>query len=358
MSTALEFLRKKIDTVDATIIERLNERVSLAAEIGRIKKRDAKAVYAPSREERIFQKLLSLNKGPLDETSIHAIYREIISASLALQKDTLVAYLGPEATYTHQAALKNFGSSVRYQPLPSIPDIFAAVEKKESDYGVIPIENSTEGAVFHSLDMFAESDLKIIAQVYLKIEHALLSKTPMEKIETVLSKDQALGQCRDWLRRNLPQARLKAVSSTAEAVQQAAKARRTSAIASTLAGELYNLPVRKRSIQDSLDNMTRFLVISSSSSPPSEKGEDRTSLLLSINDEVGALQKALSLFSARGINLTKIESRPSRRKAWDYHFFIDCIGHYQEATIQSLIADLKRLCQRVKWLGSYPNVTY
>ena len=180
----------------------------------------------------------------------------------------------------------------------------------------------------------------------------------MEKIETVLSKDQALGQCRDWLRRNLPQARLKAVSSTAEAVQQAAKARRTSAIASTLAGELYNLPVRKRSIQDSLDNMTRFLVISSSSSPPSEKGEDRTSLLLSINDEVGALQKALSLFSARGINLTKIESRPSRRKAWDYHFFIDCIGHYQEATIQSLIADLKRLCQRVKWLGSYPNVTY
>ena len=358
MSEDIESLRQRIDAVDIAIIERLNERLNLVAKVGSIKERDERTVYAPGREEAIFQKLAILNKGPLSETAIRSIYREIISTSLALQKATLVAYLGPEVTYTHQAALKNFGSSIHYQPFTSINDVFTAVEKKEADYGVVPIENSTEGAVFHSFDKFAESDLKITAQVFLKIEHALLSESPIDKIETVLSKDQALGQCRGWLQRNLPHAQLKSVSSTAEAVQQATGSPGTAAIASKLAGEFYNLPLIKGNIQDSVDNVTRFLVISpTASSPPSKKGEDRTSLLISINDEVGALQKALTLFSVRGLNLTKIESRPSRRKIWDYHFFIDFIGHYQDGKVQSLIADLERLCHSVKWLGSYPNAT-
>lgn len=352
----LESLRCKIDTIDQEILERLNERTRLVMRIGEIKGRSSNIFYVPSREEEIFQKLLAVNQGPLDEIAIRSIYREIISASIALQKKIAVAYLGPAATYTHQAALKNFGSSLDYHPLASIYDVFTSVEKGEADYGVIPIENSTEGAVFHSLDMFAESDLKIVAQIYLNIEHCLLSESPLKDIRIVLSKDQALGQCRDWLRRNLPQAQLKDISSTAEAVKQAKKLPHAAAIASELAGEIYGVAVVEKGIQDKGNNVTRFLVIGKESLTVSRSGEDKTSLLISVNDEVGALQKALEPFNTRGINLTKIESRPSRRKAWDYHFFVDFIGHYEDAHVQEAIKDLKRACPQIKWLGSYPNI--
>lgn len=352
---ALETLRQKIDAIDVSIIEQLNARVQLAAQIGSLKQEAAHEVYVPSREEEVFQKLLSLNRGPLDETAIRAIYREIMSASIALQKALFVAYLGPEATYTHQAAIKNFGSKVAYKALSSIQDVFTAIEKGEADYGVIPIENSTEGAVFHSLDMFAESELKIAAQIYFPIEHCLLSRTPLEAIQTVLSKDQALGQCRNWLHRHLPNAQLQAVASTTEAVKQAHTLPAAAAIASALAAELYDLPIIKKSIQDRMPNVTRFLVIAKKSAPPSHNGEDKTSILISIQDEVGALHNALIPFHTRNINLTKIESRPSRRKMWDYHFFIDFIGHYETPPIQALMVDLKQVCPQVKWLGSYPN---
>ncbi len=354
----LEALRKKIDAVDLEIIERLNARVRLADEVGQAKLKQGAQTYVPSREEKVFERLLAANPGPLTPAALKSIYREIISASIALQKELRVAYLGPEAAYTHQAALKNFGSSLKFQPCATIPDVFAAVERGEADHGVVPVENSTEGAVFHSLDMLTETELKIVAQVYLPIEHCLISREPMEKIRLVYSRDQGLGQCRDWLRRNLPKAQVEAVESTSAAVLRAKDAPGAAAIASRLAAELYGVPVVASGIQDMADNVTRFFVLGRHVSPPLSQGRDKTSLVFSLHDKPGALLQALEPFSSRGVNLSKIESRPSRQKAWHYYFFIDCIGHWEDAAIQEAVTALKRDCPFVKWLGSYPNVNH
>lgn len=355
---SLEDLRKQIDSIDREIVERLNQRVLLASEIGKIKSRTGADMYVPVREEEVFRKLEQIQEeGPLDSRAIRAIYREVISASIALEKPLVIGYLGPEATYTQQAALKNFGSSVQYRPYNSIADVFHQVEKGETDYGVVPVENSTEGAVFHSLDMLAETELKITAQVYLPIEHCLLSKSPIEAISEVHSKDQALGQCRQWLRANLPEATLVDCSSTAHAVEVARGKRGVAAIAASLAGELYDVPVLQRGIQDRAENITRFLVIARISGP-SGNGEvpQRTSIVFSLKDEIGALQSALEPFSKRDVNLCKIESRPSRRKPWDYYFFIDCLGHFEDPLVQESFTELEGMCSVAKWLGSYPDV--
>jgi len=351
----LDALRKKIDAVDLEIIERLNARARLNAEVGKIKHQHGAPVYVPSREEAIFEKLSAASTGPLKPEALRAIYREIISASVSLQKELSVAYLGPEATYTHQAALKNFVSSVRTHPCATIPDVFTAVERGEADHGVVPIENSTEGAVFHSLDMLVETELKIVAQIFLSIEHCLISMEPLERIKLIYSKDQALGQCRDWLRRNLPAAQLSESHSTAEAVCKARETPGVAAVASRLAAELHGVPVVVAGIQDRADNVTRFLVLGKTVSPPLGAGRDKTSLVFSLHDQPGALLRALEPFSSRGVNLSKIESRPSRQKAWHYYFFIDCIGHWEDTAIQEAVEALRRECPFVKWLGSYPN---
>ncbi|MEK9984021.1 MAG: prephenate dehydratase, partial [Opitutae bacterium] len=321
---SLEDLRQQIDSIDREIVERLNQRVLLASEIGNIKAESGADMYVPVREEEVFRKLEQLQvDGPLDSRAIRAIYREIISASIALEKPLVIGYLGPEATYTQQAALKNFGSSVEYRPYNNIADVFHQVEKGDADYGVVPVENSTEGAVFHSLDMLAETDLKITAQVYLPIEHCLLSSASLDGITEVHSKDQALGQCRKWLRTNLPNATIVECSSTARAVEIARDKPRIAAIASSLAGELYDVPVIQRNIQDRAENITRFLVIARTSGPAGNGDvPQRTSIVFSLKDRIGALQSALEPFSKRDVNLCKIESRPSRRKPWDYYFFI------------------------------------
>ncbi|SVD31510.1 uncharacterized protein METZ01_LOCUS384364, partial [marine metagenome] len=217
-SSELEQLRSKIDDIDRDVTRLLNDRVRASAEIGRIKNEQGLDPYDPAREEEVFQKLEKLNEGLLETTTLRTIYREVISASIALQKDLQIGYLGPEATFTHQAAIKNFGSALSYKPLSDIPDVFREVERSECDYGVVPVENSTEGAVNRSLDLLVDTELTIIAQVYLKIEHCLLSTSPLDEIEKVSSKDQALAQCGEWLRRNLPAARLENATSTAEAV--------------------------------------------------------------------------------------------------------------------------------------------
>ncbi len=352
----LDSLRKKIDAVDLEIIERLNARVRLAGEVGQAKLKQGSHTYVPSREEAIFERLAAANPGPLAPTALKAIYREIISASLALQKELRVAYLGPEATFTHQAALKNFGSSLQFQPCATIPDVFTAVERGEADHGVVPIENSTEGAVFHSLDMLVETDLKIVAQVYLPIEHCLISKEPLDKIRVIYSRDQALGQCRDWLRRNVPAAQTEAVDSTSAAVVRARETAGGAAIASRIAAEMHGVPIVTAGIQDKADNVTRFLVLGKNVSPALGGGKDKTSLVFSLHDRPGALLRALEPFSSRGVNLAKIESRPSRQKAWHYYFFIDCLAHWDDASVQEAVAALRKECPFVKWLGSYPNV--
>lgn len=352
----LASVREKIDGIDREIIARLNERVRLASDVARAKHEAGLPIYHPEREEQVFSRLEAINSGPLGPGAIRRIYREIISAMIALEKKLLIAYLGPEGTYTEQAARKNFGSSLDYLPLGSIADVFVAVEKGEADYGVIPIENSTGGAVTHSLDMLAETDLKIINQVYLPIDHCLISNSPLEEIREVHSKDQALLQCRQWLARHLPKATLVEVDSTALAVQKAGSEPGIAAVASEIAADRYGVPVVARAIQERADSVTRFLVIGRQSGGSTGSGKDKTSIVISINDDVGALERALHPFSSRGINLTKIESRPTRRKAWDYLFFIDFRGHWNDPAVQEAVADLKNRCPMIKWLGSYPNV--
>lgn len=351
----LEPIRHKIDEIDQQIIALLNERLVLAGRIGRVKRENGAEIYVPQREEEVFQRVAKANAGPLPEKAIRAIYREIMSAAISLEKKTVIGYLGPEATYTHQAAMSKFGACIDYQALTTIENVFSAVEKGEADYGVIPIENSTEGAVIHSLDMLVESELKIVAQVYLEINHNLLSQSSLEEIETVYSKDQALGQCRQWLQRRLPRAELCDVASTTSAVKIAKKDPKAAAIAAALASEIYDVPIVAQNIQDIAENITRFLVIGKSSSGPVSDGRNKTSIVVSINDEVGALQRSIAPFSSRGINLTKIESRPSRKKPWDYYFFMDVVGHYDEPGVQEALAEVRKYCPFVKWLGSYPS---
>lgn len=348
--------RDAIDAIDQQVVQLLSERVLHASEIGQIKHANGADYYDPTREAQVMEKIARLNPGPLKNRTLQAIYREVISGSIALEKALVIAYLGPEATYTHQAAVRNFGASLEYEAMSTIPDVFAAVERGDADYGVIPIENSTEGAVFHSMDALVESDLHICSQVYLPIEHCLISQSSLDGITEVHSKDQALGQCREWLRRNLPNAQLVDANSTAAAVELAKARPEVAAVASSLAAELYGLSVVERGVQDKLNNVTRFLVIGRTQAKPLGEGRDKTSLVISLKDQSGALESALKPFASRGINLSKIESRPSRREAWEYFFFIDLIGHYQDAAVQAALAELEAHCEFVKWLGSYPNV--
>jgi len=351
----LESLREEIDQIDSEIVKLLNLRVGKACKIGKIKQLSGVDPYDPAREEQVFEKLAGYSDGPLREASLRTVYREIISASIALEKDMVIGYLGPEATYTHQAAAKNFGSGLEYRAMPDIPDVFSSVEAGHCDYGVVPIENSSEGAVNRSLDLLVDSELTIIAQVFLRVRHCLFSQSTLEDISEVRSKDQALAQCADWLRTKLPKARLVPVSSTAEAVRECRTKEGVAAIAGELAGQIYEVPTIETGIQDRSDNVTRFLVVAKQTLPMREGVSYRTSLVLSLNDEVGALQNALKPFSERGINLCKIESRPSKRKSWDYFFFVDFLGHPEEDGVAQALSELGKACAFSRLLGSYPE---
>lgn len=344
-----------VDALDQEIVNNLNQRVQHAGEIGRIKHASGADYYDPTREAQVMAKVCALNPGPVKNRTLRSVYREVISGSIALEKKLVIAYLGPEATFTQQAAICNFGVSLDYRAMKTIPDVFGEVEAGRADYGVVPIENSTEGAVFHSMDMFVESSLHICSQVYFPVEHCLISQSPLEQIKAVHSKDQALGQCREWLRQHVPQAELVDVVSTAEATRTAQADASVAAVASALSAQRYAVPIQARGIQDRDDNVTRFLVIGKTRARPLGEGRDKTSLVISLKDEPGALEKTLRPFGKRGINLSKIESRPSRKKAWDYLFFIDFIGHYEEPLVQEALAELELHCSFVKWLGSYPN---
>lgn len=353
-------IRAQIDTLDRQIVELLNQRLALAAEIGKVKRSQGGQIYVAEREDAVFRKVSDLNAGPIKNDALRAIYREIMSAAIALEKPLLIAYLGPEATNTHAAAMKKFGASVDYHAMATISDIFTAVDKGEADYAVIPIENSTEGSVRETLDSFVESDLKIASQIYLEISHALISNSSLEKIEKVYSKDQALAQCRHWLQRHLPHAQLIDAPSTARAVQIAKETPGTAAIAGELAAQFYEMPVVARAIQDKADNTTRFFVLGKKPSGPVGGGRDMTSFLISLGDEAsaksGALLKMLMPLAERGINLSKIESRPSKKRPWDYYFFIDVKGHFDDPEMKQALVELKAFCPVVKWLGSYPAV--
>lgn len=348
----LKELRDRIDALDAKITGLLNERAALTVRIAQAKKRKGIGIYAPEREQDVLRKLAARNKGPLNAPALRAIYREIMSASLALEKDLKIAYLGPAASFSNLAALKRFGSLVSYVPCASISSVFTEVQRGSVDYGVVPIENSVEGAVTHTLDMFIESDLKICAQVMLDVSHNLLGRGSKQSIKRVYSNPQVFGQCRIWLQENLPNAELVEVSSTTRAAQEASRQKNTAAIASSLAAKVYKLKVIASDIEDSPHNITRFLVISSASSP--RTGRDKTSVLFSIKDRVGALHDMLMPFKKHRLNLTKIESRPSKKRAWDYYFFLDLEGHRDDRAVQKALSELESKCKFLKVLGSYP----
>ncbi len=354
----LQPLREQIDVLDRQIVEILNQRLALAAEIGKLKRGSGGQIYVAEREDAVLRKVAGFNQGPIKNEALRAIYCEIMSAAIALEKPLLIAFLGPEAANTHAAAIKKFGASVSYHAMPTIGDVFTAVEKGEADYAVIPAENSTEGSVRETLDNFVESDLKIVAQIYLEISHALISNHPLEQIKKVYSKDQALAQCRQWLRRHLPHAQLVEASSTSRAVQIARDEPDAAAIATEQAAALHGVPIVERHIQDKADNTTRFFVLGKKPSGAVGLGRDMSSFLISLGDEAashsGALLRMLMPLAERGINLSKIESRPSKRRPWDYYFFIDVTGHYEDAAMKEALAELKKFCPLVKWLGSYP----
>lgn len=345
--------RKAIDKLDAEIIRLLNERTEHALEIGAWKLKHGQEIYAPHREKAIWQRLKKINDGPITPESMQAIYREIMSSSLFLEKKLRIAYLGPEATYTHLAAIKKFGSSLNYVSQRTIAEVFAEVTHDRADYGVVPVENSTEGVVTHTLDMLAESELKIVAQITIPIQHCLLSKFSKNRIKRVYLHPQTLAQCRGWIQKNLPDVEVIESSSNARAAELAAKEKGAAAIASSLAADKYKLTVIEMDIQDNPANATRFLVLGRTCSPSTKK--DRTSLMINIADEVGALYRALGVFRKFRINMTKIESRPSKRKAWEYFFFIDCDGHFEDKGLSKAIVELEKQSNLVKVLGSYPN---
>jgi chorismate mutase/prephenate dehydratase len=349
----LDHLREQIDSLDSEIVRLLNERIGVVLKIGEEKKKHGGEIYVPARERQVFEKIRKLNGGPLPDESAHAIYREIMSAALALETEMKIAYLGPEATFTHQAARNKFGASVEYIPAGSISEVFGRVQSRAVDYGVVPIENSIEGAVTNTFDQFATTSLKICAEIYLPISLTLLSKHPKEEVGLIYSKQEAFGQCRGWLHSNLSHVELVAVESTGKAVQMALETPGAAAIASAMTSDLYEIEVLATNIQDIQGNTTRFLVIGQNYGPAT--GADKTSIVFGVKHKVGALYDALSVFKTDNINMSKIESRPSKNKAWEYVFFVDIDGHTDEPAVARALEDLQEHCTSMTILGSYPQ---
>jgi len=348
----LALLRKKIDSMDIRIVKLLNQRADIILDIAKLKKENGSSIYSPGREREVLNKVFSRNRGPIENKALEAIYREIMSSSLSLEKPIKIAYMGPEASFSHLAALKKFGSQVGYVAADSIENVFLQVERDTADYGVVPIENSIEGAVTYTLDMLVDSDLKICSQVILDVAHNLLANCPKDKIKRVYSNPQVFGQCRIWLQENLSKAEIIEVSSTTRAAQIAAKEKNSAAIASILAAKVYKLKVTARDIEDSPHNITRFFVIGKTEAGLTRN--DKTSILFSIKDKVGALHDMLVPFKKHKINMTKIESRPSKKRAWDYYFFVDLEGHRDNPSVKRALMELENQCKFLKVLGSYP----
>ncbi len=349
----LKNLRQQIDTIDNQILDLLNQRANVAIAVGKIKGVSEKTYYVPSREKAIYERLTGQNSGPFPNDAVCKVFREIISASLNMEMPMQVAFLGPQSTFTHMAAMSQFGLSAQLVPLKSIPAVFEEVERGRAHYGVVPVENSTEGVVNHTLDMFFESELQMIAEIMLEISHNLISKSGNpDKIRKIVSHPQPLAQCRHWLETNMADTPLLDVASTAAAAQMAAEDESVAAIASHAAAIQYDLQVVKAKIEDNPYNFTRFLVIGKKT--PEKSSADKTSIMFSVKDEAGILYRMLEPFSKRQINLAKIESRPMKQKAWEYIFFLDLIGHIDDPDISAAIEELRGHCHFLKILGSYP----
>ena len=350
----LENLRKRIDELDEKLLQLISDRARLAVEVGKIKTANGSEIhYRPEREAQVLQHVLKRNQGPLTDEEMARLFREIMSACLSLESPLNIAFLGPEGTFTQEAAFKHFGHSVRTLSLGAIDEVFREVEAGHAQFGVVPIENSTEGVVNHTLDMFLRSDLRICGEVSLRVHHHLLSKSgDMGSVRQVISHQQSLAQCREWLDANLPSVPREATSSNAEASRLAAENEGIAAIAGESAAKIYGLNKLASNIEDEPDNTTRFLVIGRLQTQPS--GNDKTSIVVSGKNKPGALYELLGPLATRGLNMTRIESRPSRQAKWEYVFFLDILGHADDAKLAEALAALKQESGFYKLLGSYP----
>ncbi|MBX3703543.1 MAG: prephenate dehydratase [Steroidobacteraceae bacterium] len=354
----LSEIRERIDAVDAELHRLLNERATLAQKVGISKHASGRTIdfYRPEREAQVLRSARNRNKGPLRDEEILRLFREIMSACLAQQEPLKVAFLGPEGTFTQQAVFKQFGHSVRALALPSIDEVFHEVESGAADFGVVPIENSTEGTVMHTLDRFLVSPLSICGEAELRIHQYLMGRMKsLAAVRRICSHHQSLAQCREWLDEHLPDVEQVPVSSNAEAARRARDEQHTAAIAGETAAEVYGLDVLVAKIEDRPDNTTRFLVIGAKTFRPS--GDDKTTVLVSVahTDAPGALYRLLEPLAQNGVSLTRIESRPSRRKKWDYVFFLDLEGHVEDPKVALALGQLKERSSLYRVLGSYPR---
>jgi chorismate mutase/prephenate dehydratase len=352
---SLEELRNKIDEIDHQLVRLLNERARVVVEIGKLKTKTDKPVYAPEREKEVFAKITKANEGPLPNRCLVAIWRELMSGSFVLERPLRIGYLGPEGSFSHTAAMLKFGQSVEYEPLADIRSIFDEVSKGHCDLGLAPVENTLGGGVIETLDALLDSDVKVCAEVLMAIHHNLLGNCVLEEVEKVYSKPEVFAQCRNWLSATFKEAKTIPVASTAKAAQIAAEEPRSAAIGSSIAAELYGLRIICENIEDNASNVTRFLVISKEDAKPS--GEDKTALVFNTADKPGALSDVLDVFKQYGINMTKVESRPSRKKQWEYCFFADILGHRTEKHIREGLEESRKHCLQLSILGSFPKAT-
>ena len=346
-------LRGQIDALDERIVNLISARGRVAAEIGKLKAAAGSPVYAPDRESEVLARLRELNPGPFPERVLAAIYRELMSGSFLLERALRVAYLGPRGSFSHLAASGKFGAAVEYEPVVDIPAIFAEVEHEHVDFGVVPVENSTGGGIVDTLDTFANTRARICAEILRRIHHHLLARCPLDRIERVYSKPEVFEQCKQWLLETGLLAKTIPVASTSKAAELAAQEEGAAAIGSTLAAELYDLPVQREHIEDSTSNVTRFFVLGREAARPT--GDDKTAVLFATPHQAGALVNVLAVFRAEGINLTMITSRPSRQRNWEYYFYMEAEGHASDPPLARALEAARGICAFLSVLGSFPR---
>jgi len=350
---SLEELRKKIDTIDEKLVELINERAQVVVEVGKLKQAGSEPIYAPHREKVVLQKIAELNKGPLPDKTMQAIWRELMSGSFFLERPLLIGYLGPKGSFSHNAAILKFGQSVDYEALSDIRGIFEEVSKGHCDFGIVPIENSAGGGIRESLDAFIETDVMVCAEANMAIHHNLLANCPMAEVKKIYSQPEVFAQCRNWLASTFKEADTVPMASSSKAAQLAANEPASAAIASAIAAEIYGLKILCQNIEDVSNNITRFLVISKRDSQPS--GDDKTIVLFSTAHKTGALVDVLNVFREYGINMTNIGSRPNKKREWEYYFFVDFLGHKEDGNVKKALIESKQHCLQLSVLGSFPR---
>jgi len=353
--SSLDHLRKRIDEIDHQLVKLLNERAAVVVDVGKLKSKTGSPVYAPEREKQVFEKITRANKGPLPDKCLLAIWRELMSGSFVLERPLRVGYLGPGGSFSHTAALLKFGQSVDYEPLVDIRGIFDEVSKGHCDLGIVPIENTLGGGVIETLDALVDSDVQVCSEILMVVHHNLLANCRLEEIEKIYSKPEVFTQCRNWLAATFKEAKTVPEPSTARAAQKAAKEARAAAIGSSVAAELYGLQIVCENIEDTSNNITRFFVVGRDDARPT--GESKTAVMFSTAHKAGALVDVLEVFKKYDVNLTNIESRPSKKRQWEYYFFVDFLGHRSDENVMKAMDEARKHCLQLSVLGSFPRAT-